>query len=203
MSQIEKNDHLNIETISKIHRWRMAFFGTIILLAGIVIGGALMMIFMSRKMMAPSPGPEFDSLRMITSLRRNLGLSTEQSRRISPILDKYMKELGDIRMEARTEIAQTLKEMNEDICEVLTDRQERLWKRSLEQLQQGLRPGPGGLGRRGEGPGGMRQRRGQQDRRVSGPFGPRRRPGGPSIQRDDTKPDANQTVGIPIEDVNQ
>ena len=203
MSQTEKSDYLNIETISKFHRWRMAFFGAIILLAGIVTGGASMMIFMSRKMMAPSPGPEFDSLRILPSLRRNLDLSTEQSRRVSPILDKYMKQLSDIRMEARTEIAQTLKEMNEDICEILTDRQEQLWNRSLEQLQQGLRPGPGGRGRRGEGPGGMRQRRGQQDRRGPGPFGIRPRPGGPTIQRDDAKLDANQTEEKPIEDVNQ
>ncbi len=172
MSRMEKNDHTNIDTIRKLHRWRMAFFGGIILLAGIVIGGASMMIFLPHKLMAPPPGPEFDSLRMLPSLRRDLGLTTEQSKSISPILEKHMRKLGEIRTEARADIAETLNEMNDDICEILTDRQERLWKQSLERLQRGLRPGLGGPGRRGEGPGGMRQRRGQQERRGRGPQGP-------------------------------
>jgi hypothetical protein len=179
MSQMDKNDHMNIDTIRKLHRWRMAFFGMVILLAGIVIGGASIMVLLPHKLQPP--GPEFDSLRMLPSLRRDLGLSTEQSKRISPILEEHMNKLGEIRTEARDDIAETLKQMNEDMCEILTDRQERLWKRSLERLQRGLRPGPGGPGRRGEGPGGMRQRRGQQDRRGPGPYGPWRRPSGPNV----------------------
>ncbi len=192
MIQTEKTDHLKMDAICKLHRWRMAFFGAIILLAGIVIGGASMMILLPHKLMTPSPGPEFDSLRMIPSLRRDLDLSTEQSQRISPILEKHMKKLGEIRMEARTEIAQTLMQMNEDICDILTDRQERLWNRSLERLQRGLRPGPSGPGRRGERPGGMRQRRGP------GPYGPWRRPAGPNVPQDTSKSEADEDNEIPI-----
>ena len=202
MSPMGKNDHLNIDTIRKMHRWRMAFFGVVILLAGIVIGGASMMIFLPHKL-APSPGPEFDSLRMLPSLRRDLGLTTEQSRRVKPILEKHMKELGEIRMEARADITKALKQMNKDMCELLTDRQERLWKQSLERLQQGLRPGPGGSGRWGGGGGGRLQRRGQQDRRGPGPFGPRRRLVEPNVPRSDVNQDPNQTQEKPIEDDDQ
>jgi hypothetical protein len=188
MSQIETSDCMNnIDALRKLHRWRMAFFGAVILLAGIVIGGASMMILMPHKLMAPLPGPEFDSLRMLPSLRRDLGLTTEQSVRISPILDQHMKKLGEIRTEARDEIARTLKQMDDDICEVLTDRQERIWTRSLERLERGLYPGPGGPGRRGEGPGGLRLRRGP------GPYGPPRRPAGPNVPQGDVTPDTNQT----------
>ena len=197
MSQIETPEHMNIETIRKLHRWRMAFFGAVILLAGIVIGGASMLILSPHKVMTPPPGPEFNSLRMLPSLRRDLGLSSEQSKRITPILDEHMKRLGEIRTEARTEIAQTLKQLNEDICEILTDRQERIWQQSLERLQRGLRPGPGGPGRRGEGPGGQRQRRGQQERRGRGPQGPWRRPAGPNVPREATESNSSRTAEKP------
>ena len=197
MSQIGESDAMNIDTIRTLHRWRMAFFGVVILLAGVVIGGASMMILLPHKLMTPPPGPEFDSLRMLPSLRRDLGLTTEQSNRIAPILDKHMKKLGEIRVEARDEIAQTLKQMNEDISTVLTDRQERIWKRSLERLQGDLRPGRGGPGRRGEGPGGPRQRRGQQDRGGPGPRGPRGRPGGPNVPRGATESNSGKNAGTP------
>lgn len=197
MSQIEKTEPMNIDTIRKLHRWRMAFFGVVILLAGIVIGGASMMILLPHKLMAPPPGPEFNSLRMLPSLRRDLGLTTEQSKRIAPILDKHMKKLDDIRIEARDEIAQTLKQMNEDISKVLTDRQERIWKRSLERLQRDLRPGRGGPGRRGEGPGGPRLRRGRQEGRGSGPYGPGRRPAGPNVPQSSVNPDTSRTEDKP------
>lgn len=200
MSQIEKTDPVNIDALCNLHRWRMVFFGAIILLAGMVIGGASMMILMPHKLMTPAPGPEFDSLRMLPSLRRDLGLTPEQSRRISPILDKHMKKLSDIRTEARTEIAQTLKQMNEDICEILSDRQERIWKRSVDQLQRGLRP-RGGPGRRGEGPGGGRQRRGQQERRGLGPYGPPQRQRGPNVPHD--APESRSSEGNDIHDVNK
>ena len=108
------------------------------------------------------------------------------------------KKLGEIRMEARAEVAQTLKQMNEDMCNILTDRQERIWKRSFERLQRGLRPGPGGPGRRGEGPGGMRLRRGRQDRRELGPYGPWRRPGGPNIPRDASESNSSEVGESPI-----
>jgi hypothetical protein len=198
MSQIEESDSMNIDTIPKLHRWRMAFFGVVILLAGVVIGGASMMILLPHKLMTPPPGPEFDSLRMLPSLRRDLGLTTEQSNRIAPILDKHMKKLGEIRMEARDEIAQTLKQMNEDISTVLTDRQERIWTRNLDRLQRDLRPGRGGPGRRGEGPGGPRQRRGQQDRRGLGPYGPGRRPVGPNVPRDANQSNPSEVNEAPV-----
>jgi hypothetical protein len=196
MSQMEEPEHLNVEHIRKLHRWRMAFFGAVILLAGVVIGGSAAMILLPHRLLTPPPGPEFESLRMMPSLRRDLGLSPEQSARIAPILEKYMKQLAEIRMQARAEIVQTLDQMNEDISKVLTDRQERIWQHGLDRLERGVRPGPGGRGRRGQGPGGMRQRRGP-GRRGMGPYGPRRGPAGPNTPEGRAKPDTNQMDVIP------
>ncbi len=197
MSQIEETDHLNVEHIRTLHRWRMVFFGAVILLAGVVIGGSATMILLPHRLLTAPPGPEFDSLRMMPSLRRDLDLSPEQSARIAPILEKYMTKLAEIRTQARAEIAQTLQQMNEDISKVLTDRQERIWQQGLDRLERGVRPGRGGRGRRGQGPGGMRPRRGPPSGRGMGPYGPRRGPAGPNVPEGTVKPDANQIDPIP------
>jgi len=180
MSKIERPDNLTISYIHKLHRWRMAFFGMVILLAGIVIGGASMLILVPHKLMRPPRGPEFESLRMIPSLRHDLGLSYEQSDKIKPIMDKHMEELQKIRMDACSEIDKALVQMDEDISAILTEKQQQIWQRRLDRLQQDLRPrGP----RRGNGAGGIRFRRGQQEqfRRGPGPFGPPRPPAGPNF----------------------
>ena len=193
MSQNQTTDNLVVSHINKSHTWRMAFFGLTILIAGVIIGGSSMLIFAPKKLIQPPPGPEFRSLRMIPPLRRDLGLTPEQAEKIKPILDKHMQKLNTIRTEARTEIAETLNQMNQEIASILTDQQQQRWQREISRLQNELRPrgGPGGP-RRGEGPGG-RFRGGQQNRFREGPgpggpgpgpFGPRRRPAGPNTPQD-------------------
>jgi len=193
MSRNQTTDNLVVSHINKTHTWRMAFFGLIILIAGIVIGGSSMLILAPNKLIQPPPGPEFNSMRIIPPLRRNLGLAPEQAEKIKPILDKHMQKLATIRIEARSEIAETLNQMNQEIAAILSDQQQQLWQREISRLQNELRPrgGPGGP-RRGEGPGG-RFRGGQQNRFREGPgpggpgpgpFGPRRRPAGPNMPED-------------------
>jgi len=188
MSQNQTTNNPVVSHINKAHYWRVAFFGLIILVAGVVIGGSSMLIFAPKKLIQPPPGPEFNSLRVIPPLRRDLGLDPEQVEKIKPIMDKHMQKLNTIRIEARSEIGETLKQMNEEIAAILTDKQKQTWYHELEQLQRELRPGGGP--RWGEGPGGGRYRRGEQDRfrrgqgPGPGPFGPRRRPAGPNIPQD-------------------
>lgn len=203
MSQNETTDNLVVNQINKAHTWRMAFFGLIILIAGIVIGGSSMLILAPNKLIQPPPGPEFRSLRMIPPLSRDLGLDPEQAEKIKPILDKHMQKLNTIRIEARSEIGETLKQMNEEIAAILSDEQKQIWQRELDRLQGELRPGGR---RRGEGPGGPRFRGGQQDRPRNGPgpgpFGPRRRPAGPNMPREDINtPPAEIPEQPPLDDL--
>jgi len=101
-------------------------------------------------------------------------------------------------MNARTEISETLKQMNDEIAVILTDAQKRIWQQGLDRLERELYPGDW---RRGEGPGGGRFRRGEPGRerpdfrRGPGPFGPPWPPAGPNFPRDDVNratPDANE-----------
>jgi hypothetical protein len=189
MSQNETINDPVVSQINKAHFWRMAFFGLVILVAGVVIGGSSMLIFAPEKLLKPPPGQEFSSLRMIPPLSRDLGLTPEQAEKIKPILDKSMQKLNTIRTEARSEIAGTLKQMNQDIAAILTDGQKQLWQREIERLQSELRPRGGPGPRWGEGRGGPRFGGGQQGRpgrgRGPGPFGPRHRPDGPNMPQED------------------
>lgn len=200
MSAIENPDNLNIDVVQKLHRWRMAFFGMVILLAGMVIGGASMMILVPQKLIKPPPGPEFDSMMMIPPLRRDLDLTAEQTEKIKPIMDKHMSKLNQIRMNARSEIGETLKQMNDEIAAVLTDEQKAIWQRGLDRIQRELHPGPW---RRGDGPGGGgfrggeggRQRR--DSRRGPGPYGSPRFPVGPNLPRNESSRGTWDTNGLP------
>lgn len=186
MNQKETTDNLTISSMHKHHRWRMAFFGLVILIAGVVIGGALMMIVVPHKLMRPPRGQELGVLKMIPRLQHNLGLSPEQVEKIEPILKENMERLNEIRWDACGQIRGTLEQMNEQVSEILTEEQQRTWKHSFSRLQRPL--GPGGL-RRGNGVGGPRYRRGQQERMRRGPgsgpgpFGPGRSPAGPNFPR--------------------
>ena len=173
----EHNNNPNFEHIRKIYYWRSAFFGLVILIAGAVIGGATMSIMTTQRLRRPGRGSEFRSLQVLPPLRRDLGLSQEQSEKIKPLLDGHMEKLENIRESARIEIEETLRQMNEEISAILTDRQRQIWQREMSRLQQELRPGGprrngmGPRGRRGNEAGGRRGGRGQRGflRRGMGP----------------------------------
>ena len=193
MSQNQTINNPAVSHINKAHNWRMAFFGLIILTAGIVIGGSSMLIFAPKKLIKPPRAPEFASGRMVGQLRRELRLSPEQAEKIDPILKEHMEALNNIRIDAQDQIGEALEQMNEQISSILTERQKQMWETRLRHLQSPLH---GGGPRRGEGPGGGRFRRGEQERfrrgpgpgsgpgSGPGPFGPRRRPAGPNMPQD-------------------
>ena len=190
MSQNQTTNNPAVSHIDKAHTRRMAFFGLIILISGVVIGGSSMLIFAPKKLTRPPRAPEFASGRMVGQLHRELRLSPEQIEKIEPILKEHMETLDNIRIDAQDQIGEALEQMNEQISSILTDRQKRMWEKRLHLLQSPLRGGP----RWGEGPGGGRFRsRGEQDRfrrgpgpggPGPGPFGPRRRPDGPNTPQD-------------------
>jgi hypothetical protein len=147
MSDNQVNENPNIYQI-KMHRWRMAFFGLVILLAGIIIGAASSLLLVGR----PLPGPEKSADRMIKGLRQELRLSPRQREQIEPILRKHMEKLDRIRKEARPLVENELRQMNEEISPLLDDQQRREWRQMQRRLPMEPPPGQMPTGPRPQGP---------------------------------------------------
>jgi len=162
------------ECLRQINRWRMAFFAVVILAAGMIIGASAFFLLTSR-LRPERPGPEMAAELLLRRQQRLLRLRPEQSERLQPILTEYIKKLHDIRINARKQIAEQLKLMNQQVLEILDERQKQLWQAQLRQLQSRFGSGPPWFG-----PGPHRRGPGADTDR---PFGHRRlRPGGPPPQ---------------------
>ena len=126
--------------LQQVHRWRMAFFGLAILVAGIAIGAGSTLIWTGhRKPIRPpasfiqtkgQPGPL-----LVEGLRRSLQLSQDQVRQIDPIVHEHMGNLIRIREEAHPKIVEQLRLMNKRILDVLNEKQKDLWRYHFKRLQ--------------------------------------------------------------------
>lgn len=143
--------------LRRLHRWRMAFFGLIILIAGLTTGAAATLLAMHWAGPEPVVPAERAPEMMLERIVPRLRLSPEQADRVEPILRKHMDRLDEIREQGRTQIAKELEAMDTDMALVLSPDQQRLWRDLMRGLPSQFRRGPGGR----SGPGPM------------GPFGPR------------------------------
>ena len=178
MTETEARDNPSL-AVQKMHMWRMAFFGLVILLAGIVIGGASAFVVVRRTRMDRPPSPPIAVSAMIPRLQRHLDLSPEQREKLQPILQEHMETLREIRINAGEQIGEELQLMQDEISSVLDEHQRQLWRQNLQRLQDELHRGfrgPGGRGERFRGgrerfepqpgpPRGERRRRGGQQQR--------------------------------------
>jgi hypothetical protein len=172
MDNTEKNYDSCLEQIKQIRKvyfWRTAFFGLVILAAGIVIGGASMSILSARNLAKAPARIEYDNLML--RLNQILGLTQAQTNKIRPIINQNMQHLEDIRENARADIIKTLEQMNKEVTPILGESQKTVWSRELVRLQGELNPAPPRGG--GGGGGGRGMRRGAEQ---AGPGG--RRMGG-------------------------
>ncbi len=152
------NEPENLENptilLYRLHRWRMAFFGLIILIAGLVIGAAGAVLILPQTSPERAASQERGHQMMLERIMPRLGLSPEQTQRIGPVLQKHLQRLEQIREQGRTQIAEELETMDEDMSAVLTPRQQQRWRDLMRDL-----PGqfPREQGRYGPGPRGPPQ----------------------------------------------
>lgn len=139
MNDTESNVNPNIYQI-KMHRWRMAFFGLVILLAGIVIGVSAALMGQWHFLRGPGLGPEHTADRMIQGLRHELRLSPQQRQQVEPIIRKHMEKLDQIRKDARPLIEGQLRQMNEEIMPILDEPQRAAWIQMQRRLP--MEPSP-------------------------------------------------------------
>jgi hypothetical protein len=139
-----------IVLLRKLHCWRMAFFGLVILLAGMLVGAAVTLVsirhFTPQRPLPPDAVVE----RMISQIGPRLRLSPEQRQQITPILRRHINRLEQIRAQGRDQIGEDLKEMNDEMSLVLNPEQQRRWQRYMEslpgQFRRGFGPRPFGPG---------------------------------------------------------
>ncbi len=164
MNQPENLDSPTV-LLRRLHRWRMAFFGLIILIAGLIIGAAAAVLVLPRTGVQRAASQERGHQMMLERIMPRLGLSAKQAEQIGPVLQKHMQRLEEIREQGRTQIAEELEAMDEDLSAVLTPDQRQRWHDLMRDLpgqsprEQGrYGPGPRGpQGPRGGGPGRSRR----------------------------------------------
>lgn len=171
MNQADLNEN-PIVLLRRLHRWRMAFFGLVILLAGITIGAAgALLVVRPQPVQPPRPPDEIVPI-IMARFRNELQLTPDQTDAIRGILRTRMQELHAIREAARPEIESQLEAMKKEIDAVLTEEQRGRWQRIVSRLEgefrHGMRRGPGRPG--GPRPEGYRQGRGGP--RPPDQFGP-------------------------------
>jgi hypothetical protein len=158
MEQLDPNVNPTV-ALRRMHRWRMALSGLVILAAGITLGVAGTLLAVKPGMPRP---PDIDDAVVMTLMRfRNeLNLSAEQAEKIETILREHFQQLEALRREARPKIEQLLGEMKTQVSAVLSEQQQADWQKLTVRLEnefrRGMRRGPGGPGRRGDGPPGGR-----------------------------------------------
>jgi hypothetical protein len=147
----QQNSDSPMVLLRRLHRWRMAFFGVTILLAGAIGGAAATLLTLRYVGQRVPPAPEFVVERMLDRLSERLHLTPEQVQQARGILLKHVQKLRGIWEEGRTAIIRELEVLDQDMSRVLDKDQEQLWHQLHEPLARPFRRGPF---RRGLGPGG-------------------------------------------------
>lgn len=157
MNQPDSNDNLTL-ALRRMHRWRMAFFGLVLMISGSVLGVAVTTLVLRPKDRPRWPDPVNAALIMTTRLKEELGLSAEQEEKIKTILQTQMQTLDEMRKAAFTQIETVMQATEDEISKVLSQEQRKQLREVLERMKgefpRGMRRGPGG------GPGGFGDRRG-------------------------------------------
>lgn len=124
-------------------------FSILTLVSGIIIGSGVTLMTAERFKKEPvPPGVEYLSRRMIDHLIRELDLSPEQKKQLDPIVKQHMEAMEKVRDTARPQIAEEIKQMNDEIMSVLDKEQKSIWENKIKRMQDnfprmGQRRGPG------------------------------------------------------------
>ncbi len=180
MNQPNPNENLTL-ALRRMHRWRMAFFGLVLMISGSILGAATTMLVLRPKDRRPGPpDPGQAAIMMTLRLKEELGLSAEQEGKIEKIFKTQLEKLEEIRETARPQIEAVMKITEDEIGKVLSEEQRKQLQGALEEMKRpfrrGMRSGrPGDFGDR-HGPFQDREDRrgpGGRGRDWQGPGGPR------------------------------
>jgi hypothetical protein len=151
-SAVNQNESSESPTVllRRLHHWRMAFFGMVILLAGMLSGAAATLLIVGHiGPKGPLP-PVYAVKLLLERLTGPLHLTAEQKQQVEPILKSHVTRLDQIQDNGQKAIAGELRLMTQEMAGVLTEDQMRLWERlfldlpgSIRHIPQELGPGYG------------------------------------------------------------
>jgi len=128
----------------------MAFFGMVILLAGMLGGAAVTLLIVGHLGPKGRVPPVYAVKLLLERLTAHLHLTAEQRRQVEPILKSHVTRLDQIQDEGQKAIAGELRLMTHEMSGVLTEYQMHLWERlfldlpgSIRHIPQELGPGYG------------------------------------------------------------
>jgi len=152
-SAVSQNESSESPTVllRRLHHWRMAFFGMVILLAGMLSGAAATLLMVGQVGHKSPPPPVVPVItQMLGRLSGPLHLTVEQEKQIQPILQTHIGKLFQIQDEGQKAIAEELRLLSQEMAGVLTEDQMGLWQRlfldlpgSIRHIPQEFGPGPG------------------------------------------------------------
>jgi hypothetical protein len=125
--------------LRRLHHWRMAFFGMVILLAGMLSGAAITLLIVSQVGHKSPPPPVPRITHMLAGLSGPLHLTAEQEKQIHPILQRHMAKLIQIQDEGQKAIGEELRLLSQEMAGVLTADQVGLWERLFLDLPVPIR----------------------------------------------------------------
>ena len=140
MKEPDANTNLTA-SLRRLHRWRMAVFGLVILAAGITLGVAGTLLVVRPTERRPPLNPRMAAELTSRRMREELDLTPEQVDRIDAILREHFETLEKLREAAWPKISEVFESMKAGVDTVLTEQQRSDWQKYTERLERMFRRG--------------------------------------------------------------
>jgi hypothetical protein len=118
----------------------MTLMGLVILICGMLIGGAVTSKFAWKRFIDRTRHHDRINERIVHRMHRDLGLSEEQRRQIQDIIHQHRENLQELHLEVQPRLEEELEQMRQEVENVLTPEQARRWNKRYQRLHKNWLP---------------------------------------------------------------
>ncbi len=140
----EMNEIIQPELVDRPARrrriWVSVLLGLVIFASGVIVGGGATIVGIVHLRYKGPPSPEKVSTWITCRLCRELKLNDEQTEQVKNILQQRITSLQAIRYRVQPEIDVQLDALEEQIGDVLDDRQREKWRKIFAQRRRHWAP---------------------------------------------------------------
>ncbi|MBN1424571.1 hypothetical protein JXA88_08445 [Candidatus Fermentibacteria bacterium] len=123
-----REEHASVQS-PKRFRGRMALYGAVLLICGMIIGAGVMASVLWERFQHSVRDPKGMPERIAEDMRQGLQLSDAQADQIKAIMERHRDEFDEIRSEMEPRIQAHMDQVDAEIREVLTPEQRSEWER--------------------------------------------------------------------------